>query len=173
MIMAKDCERLGSLNYDYAHIFANDNSIIQANAEVQWLVLPPQFRLEGLLKLHDRKPVERDFVVGAKLTHLHVLFLVQLALARQVPKPSSELVSISVKMLGLVVEAIVLKDSLSNSGTSLVWKESKPLTYEPQLTFERSPTLGYQLRALFASFCSISRLRSRQRISLGLKPYKT
>ena len=155
------------------HISTNQFSVIQANAEAQWLALPPQFRLEAPLKLCDRKPIERDFLVGAKLCHLHVLFLVQLALARHIQEPSSQLVSTSVKMLSLVIEAVVLKDSLVNSGTGLVWKESGPMIYDPGLTSYRSPTMGYQLLALFASFCSISRPPSRQWTSLGPKPCKT
>ncbi|GLB11588.1 hypothetical protein AtubIFM57258_008458 [Aspergillus tubingensis] len=37
-------------------------------------------------------------------------------------EPDSDLLDISLKMLGLVVETILLKDQIVNSGTSLVWK---------------------------------------------------
>lgn len=36
--------------------------------------------------------------------------------------PAPELFNISKDMLGLVVETILLKDQIVNSGTSLVWK---------------------------------------------------
>ena len=119
--------KAGFVQWQSRTYFTNYFSVIQAHAEAQWLALPPQFRLEGPLKLCDRKPIERDFLVGAKLCHLHVLFLVQLALARHIQEPSSQLVSTSAKMLSLVIEAVVLKDSLVNSGTGLVWKESWPI----------------------------------------------
>ncbi|KAF2138152.1 uncharacterized protein K452DRAFT_235039 [Aplosporella prunicola CBS 121167] len=95
---------------------------IQADAEAQWEALPPQFRLEGALKACDRHPVERDFLVSARLNHLHVLFLLRLALVREVPGPDAQLLSISTNMLSVVVEAVVLRESLANSGTSVAWK---------------------------------------------------
>lgn len=62
--------------------------------------------------------------MSSKLNHLHVLFLLRLALVGRLPEPDPRLIAISVTMLRLVVEAIMLKDHLANSGTSLVWKVS-------------------------------------------------
>ena len=72
----------------------------------------------------NRKPIERDFVVAAKLNHLHVLFLVQLALAGQISEPTPGLVALSANILSLVVEAIMFKTYLVNSGTGMIWRVS-------------------------------------------------
>ena len=64
-------------------------------------------------------------MVSAKLNHLHILFLLQLGLSRRVSEPNDELVNISASMLGIVVEATLHKSRLANSGTGLVWKESR------------------------------------------------
>lgn len=53
---------------------------MQSDAEALWLLLPSHFRLEGDLMSCDRRPIERDFMVSARLNHLHVLFLLRLAL---------------------------------------------------------------------------------------------
>ena len=68
--------------------------------------------------------MEKDFLVSIQLNHLHVLLLLRLALVHRVSEPDTRLLAISVNMLGVIAEAIVLRDSLANSGTSLVWKES-------------------------------------------------
>lgn len=65
-------------------------------------------------------------MVNMKLNYLHVQFLLRLALLRPMTTdPDPELLSISMDMLSLVVEAIMLKDQIINSGTSLVWKVSQ------------------------------------------------
>ncbi|KAF4123735.1 Fungal Zn(2)-Cys(6) binuclear cluster domain [Geosmithia morbida] len=95
---------------------------IQAQAETQWAALPDSFRLEKPMKLYDRKPFELDIMLGIKLNQLHVLFLVRLAVVRRFSEPHPELSAIAQEMLALVVEAIVLKEHIVHSGTSLVWK---------------------------------------------------
>lgn len=70
------------------------------------------------------QPFKRDLLVGTKLNYLHTLFLAQLALLNRVNVPSQELIRVSVDILGLAVEATLLKDTLCNSGTTLVWKAS-------------------------------------------------
>lgn len=57
-----------------------------------------------------------------RLNHLHVLFLLRLALVHRVSEPDARLLAISADILGLVIEAVILKDCLANSGTSLIWK---------------------------------------------------
>lgn len=84
--------------------------------------LSPQFRLQGALKACTRSPVECDFLVSARLNHLHILLLLNVALQRHVSEPDTRLVIISANMLSLVIQAILLKERLANSGTSLIWK---------------------------------------------------
>lgn len=67
-------------------------------------------------------------MVNMKLAYLHVQFLLGLALLRPITtNPDPELFSISMDMLSLVVESIMLKDQIINSGTSLVWKVSQEI----------------------------------------------
>jgi hypothetical protein len=103
--------------------------IIKANTEADWNDLPPHFRLEGPLKFCSRKAVERDFMVSARLNHLHIMFLLRLALVRHVTRPDSQLISVSADILSLAVETAVLKHQLANSGTGVVWKERLPSHY--------------------------------------------
>ncbi|KAL7914397.1 hypothetical protein GGI35DRAFT_467506 [Trichoderma velutinum] len=72
------------------------------HALAQWAAVPRNLRLEGPLKQSDSSPV--------------------VPLARSRPQFDAELATVSAEMLGVVTEAIMLKDQLSNSGTSLVWK---------------------------------------------------
>lgn len=51
-------------------------------------------------------------------------FLLELTITPRVSNPGVQLLLTSADMLSLVVEAIVLKQRLANSGTSLVWKVS-------------------------------------------------
>ncbi|KAF2704996.1 hypothetical protein K504DRAFT_506464 [Pleomassaria siparia CBS 279.74] len=101
-------------------IRAEKASRIRADAEAQWVALPAHFHLNEPLSFYDRRPVEMDFLVGTRLNYLHVKFMLQLSLVHRVSEPESELLAISAGMLSIVVEAIVLKHRLANSGTSLV-----------------------------------------------------
>ncbi|OBT83805.1 hypothetical protein VE02_08659 [Pseudogymnoascus sp. 03VT05] len=69
-------------------------------------------------------PFERDFLAGARLDHLHILFLLCLVSLRHISEPDDSLLEVAVEMLSLVVETIVLRERLVNSGTSLIWKVS-------------------------------------------------
>ena len=100
---------------------------MQTHAEASWEALPQRFRLNGSLKTYIGTPFERDFLVSARLNYLHVFFLLRLASQQHVPSPDESLVDISLAMLSLVVEAVVLRDHLANSGTGLVWKVRVPL----------------------------------------------
>lgn len=99
-------------------------SIIQAHAQTQWQALPSDFRLEGPLRMCNRKPIERDFLVSARLNYLHVLLLLRMSLAQHVPAKDDEIIAISASMLSLTVEALILKSQLANSGTGLIWRVS-------------------------------------------------
>lgn len=99
-------------------------STIRAHAEEQWQALPPEFRLEGPLRMCNRKPIERDFLVSARLNYLHVLLLLRMSLAQHIPVQDNEMIDISASMLSLTVEALILKSHLANSGTGLIWRVS-------------------------------------------------
>ncbi|PLB45480.1 hypothetical protein P170DRAFT_449171 [Aspergillus steynii IBT 23096] len=103
--------------------FADGNSAIQDRAEAQWRALPPQFRLEGSIRQYNqRSPFERDFLISARLNQLHVLFLLRLLLLDTLVDPDTSIVIIAGEMLALVVEIILIRDQLTNSGTGLIWK---------------------------------------------------
>lgn len=85
-------------------------------------MLPSRFQLKGCLKQFSTDPFQRDFVASVRLNHLHVLFLLQLLLLETPAEPSSSIVEIAEQMLSIVVETILLRDQLINSGTSLPWR---------------------------------------------------
>lgn len=65
-------------------------------------------------------------MANMKLNYLHVHFLLRLACVRPMTSDRDpELFRVSTEMLRLVVETILLKDQIINSGTSLVWKVSQ------------------------------------------------
>ncbi|KAM5370493.1 hypothetical protein ACJA88_010074 [Fusarium oxysporum] len=97
-------------------------SRIQNTAELQWSSLPKHFRLDMPMKSYDRSAAELDLMLGIKLNYLHVLFLQHLALVRRVSEPDTQLRNIAQEILSLVVEAVLFKDHLVHSGTSLTWK---------------------------------------------------
>lgn len=92
--------------------------------EVAWAAIPNTLRLEKPLSSYNRRHVEIDFLVSTKLNFAHVKFLLELTITPRVSNPGIELLRTSAEILSLVVEAIVLKQRLANSGTSLVWKVS-------------------------------------------------
>lgn len=105
-----------------------------------WTRLPPHFRIEHSLHPHiQRTPFELDLLLNNRLQYLQVLFLLHGAESHG----GESLLEISEEMLSLVVDAIVLRDRLVNSGVSLIWKVS-----------------NYGLRA--AGMVSLSLLRSRR-----------
>jgi hypothetical protein len=67
---------------------------------------------------------ERDFLAGVRLQHLHVLFLLRLLLLQSLTEPDMATIETAGQMLSLVVEIILLRDQLTNSGTGLIWKVS-------------------------------------------------
>lgn len=96
-------------------------SLIHADAEEQWILLPQRFHLERPLLSYDRHPVELDFMVSARLNYLHVMLLLQLALDCST-LPGAQLLEAAAEMLTITIDAIVTRHRLANSGTSLVWK---------------------------------------------------
>lgn len=61
-------------------------------------------------------------LASIRFDQLHVLFLLQLSFMDSLTEPDSSIVDVSDQMLALVVEAILLRDQLVFSGTSLLWK---------------------------------------------------
>ncbi|KAJ5821717.1 uncharacterized protein N7525_011001, partial [Penicillium rubens] len=102
--------------------FSQKASIIRQKAETQWAHLPPHFHLSGSLKECSGDAFERDLLASIRLDQLHVLFLLQLSFLDTLTEPDSSILDISDQMLSLVVDAILLRDQLVNSGTGLVWK---------------------------------------------------
>lgn len=97
-------------------------SIIQRKTEEQWNALPAHFRLESSLKQCAQSPFQRDFLAHVRLTHLHVLFLLRLLLLNTLSEPDIPIIETAGQMLALVVEIILLREQLTNSGTGLIWK---------------------------------------------------
>jgi hypothetical protein len=99
-------------------------SRIETDAEAQWACFPVQFRLDQPLISYDRRAVKLDFMVSARLNYMHVIFLLRAATVVRITELDTHLVAISADILSLVVEAIVMRQYLANSGTSLIWKVS-------------------------------------------------
>ncbi|KAJ5794093.1 Transcription factor [Penicillium paradoxum] len=108
--------------YKHRDNFNHKASIIRQKAESQWANLPSKFRLSASLKECSANAFERDILASIRLDQLHVLFLLQLSFLDTLTEPDPLILDISDQTLALVVEAILLRDQLINSGTGLVWK---------------------------------------------------
>lgn len=116
-------------------------------AEEHWSALPERFRVSGGNPDHLITPFERDFLISLQLNHLHVMFLLRRLLLDRLSEPDGPLIEIAQRMLALVVEAILTRDELANSGTKLSWKVScrqSLQSYHNSLTPPRSPTTDFQ-----------------------------
>jgi hypothetical protein len=97
-------------------------SDIARRTDEQWEALPAHFRLEGNLNECTTNPFERDFLLSTRLNHLQVKFLLRFVLLDSLAQPDEMIVTIAQQMLSLVVEGILLREYLANSGTGLIWK---------------------------------------------------
>ncbi|CAG9954335.1 unnamed protein product [Clonostachys rosea f. rosea IK726] len=97
-------------------------SRIKEREAAHWEALPASFRYEGSLKDYPQSPFERDFVASIRLNHLHILFLVRLLHLDRLAEPDEPIVEIAKEMTNLIVEVILFREQLANSGTSLIWK---------------------------------------------------
>ena len=147
--------------------------MIQSQAEAQWQALPSHFRLESSLKQSVQGPFERDFVAGVRLHHLHVLFLLRLLLLRSPTEPDLPIIETAGQMLTLVVEIILLRDQLTNSGTGLIWKVSRTRCSLPvsslirQVAYYGLPAAGMMLLAMLKHHMpGAHRTRSLQDLSV-------
>jgi hypothetical protein len=152
-------ERARRAAYEDAPLFfegTNFRRSLEAEAKMQWLALPPHFRLTGPLKSCASRPMERDFLISVRLNHLHIMFLLRLVLQRHIPEPSADLVVISASMLSICIEGALLKNELANSGTSLVWKVGN--------------IICTRNRYLCAAGCLLRAIGRRNNLSLAIKP---
>jgi hypothetical protein len=104
-------------------------SVVNTELNQLWSELPQHMRLEGSLRAYKhRSSFEQDFLLFARLDWLQVRFLLGsgelLHRSADAPQDHVSLLAVSGEMLSLVVEAIVSRDQLINSGTGLVWKVS-------------------------------------------------
>ncbi|KAL4962740.1 uncharacterized protein BDV14DRAFT_202560 [Aspergillus stella-maris] len=103
--------------------FQGKVATIKASAEKQFTLLPAHFQLHGpLRKYTTTDPFKRDFVAAVRLNHLHVLFLLSLLQLRTPAEPDGTIIAVAEEMISIVVDLILLRDQIVNSGTSLVWK---------------------------------------------------
>ncbi|KAI9155081.1 Notoamide biosynthesis cluster protein O' [Paramyrothecium foliicola] len=108
-------------NRQRAH--ASKTTELRRKIHAEWEALPAHFRLTTSLKeCRHRPPFEKDFLVGTRLDYLHTNFLLDLSSQGKVSEPDEVIVSTAAEMLSLVVELVILRDSIVNSGSSLVWK---------------------------------------------------
>ncbi|KAH7029784.1 uncharacterized protein B0I36DRAFT_205915, partial [Microdochium trichocladiopsis] len=140
----------------------------QARAQAQWAALPAHFKLENnSLKQHlaagpsaTATPTpatpggvvdsigppttqcttafQRDFIASVRLDYLHVLFLLRLLFMNSFAEPDASMVEISEGILELVVDIVLVRDQLTNSGTNLSWK----------VTYYGLPAVGILLLAI-------------------------
>ncbi len=97
-------------------------STIRETIATHWRAVPAELRLEHDLTLCHRTPIERDLPAAVRMQHLHVHFLLELALAGRVSEPPGSLLKAAADLLHLVVQAVVLKQHLMSSGTQLTFK---------------------------------------------------
>ncbi|UKZ74349.1 hypothetical protein TrVFT333_002014 [Trichoderma virens FT-333] len=95
---------------------------LRLKIDQQWQDLPPHYRLTTSLKDCPLGPFARDFLAGARLEYLHTHFLLGFLSQRKVAEPDEALLRTSTEMLSIVVETIILRDRMANSGTCLIWK---------------------------------------------------
>ncbi|KAL6856629.1 hypothetical protein J3F83DRAFT_752239 [Trichoderma novae-zelandiae] len=106
------------------HVFSETGIIndLRLKIDQQWQDLPPHYRLTTSLKDCPLGPFARDFLAGARLEYLHTHFLLGFLSQRKVAEPDEALLRTASEMLSIVVETIILRDRMANSGTCLIWK---------------------------------------------------
>ncbi|KAM0519145.1 hypothetical protein ACHAPE_004145, partial [Trichoderma viride] len=106
------------------HAFCETDIIndLRQRIDQQWQDFPPHYRLTTNLKDCPLGPFSRDFLAGARLEYLHTHFLLGFLSQRKVAEPDEALLKTASEMLSIVVEIIILRDRMANSGTCLIWK---------------------------------------------------
>ncbi|KAI5924560.1 hypothetical protein F4810DRAFT_129970 [Camillea tinctor] len=95
---------------------------LRATADAQWNALPAHFQLRGSPKQGNISPFERDLMISIRLNYLHIIFLLHRLLLKSWMEPDASIVDVSQEMLTIVVDAMLCRDTLVNSGTNLTWK---------------------------------------------------
>ncbi|KAL4812584.1 hypothetical protein BDW67DRAFT_193577 [Aspergillus spinulosporus] len=111
---------------------------IRATAEKQFDLLPTHLKLECSLRKCTNDSFKRDFLAAVRLNHLHVMFMLSLLQLHTPAEPDTPTVEIAEEIISLIVDLILLRDQIVNSGTSLVWK----------ITYYALPAAGILLLAL-------------------------
>ncbi|OHE93140.1 hypothetical protein CORC01_11552, partial [Colletotrichum orchidophilum] len=99
-----------------------DISDLHEQIEALWQDLPSHFRLCTSLRECRQDPFERDFLAHIRLDYLQNLFLLGLVSQQPISEPNDDLLDVAIEMLSIVVEVILLRNQLVNSGTCLIWK---------------------------------------------------
>jgi hypothetical protein len=97
-------------------------NMIRYDLEQLWLELPAHFRLTTTLAASKGSPFTRDFLANQRLEYLHTHFLLGLTYLQKHPEPNETLLGVSGEMLSLIVEIVLLRNKLVNSGTGWLWK---------------------------------------------------
>ncbi|KAL4899919.1 hypothetical protein BDW74DRAFT_188810 [Aspergillus multicolor] len=97
---------------------------IKLRADKQFRLLPSHFQHCGSLRARGQglDRFEGDFLGAVRLNHLHVVFLLQLLQLDSPAQPDPPIIEVAEEIVLIVVDLILLRDRLVNSGTSLVWK---------------------------------------------------
>ncbi|KAH8122896.1 hypothetical protein LI328DRAFT_169252 [Trichoderma asperelloides] len=142
------------------HAFCETDIIndLRQRIDQQWQDLPPHYRLTTSLKDCPLGPFSRDFLAGARLEYLHTHFLLGFLSQRKVAEPDEALLKIASEMLSIVVETIILRDRMANSGTCLIWKVAQ----------YGLPAAGFISLALLNSTTPDSHQFSRSKMIQGL-----
>ncbi|RKK91727.1 hypothetical protein BFJ68_g16112 [Fusarium oxysporum] len=114
---------------DVDHHHVEEAKYIMQRVEDLWITLPDHFKLSTSLRHSHADPFSNDFIVGLRLDYLHTLFLLHLASSKQMSQPGDALLAISGEILSHIIEVVMLRDRLVNSGTSLSWKVSLELEF--------------------------------------------
>lgn len=121
--------------------------------EQLWLDMPAHFRLTTSLAESTGSPFAKDFLVNQRLEYLHTHFLLGLVTLQKNPDPDEDLLDTSGQILNLVVEVILLRNKLVNSGTCWLWKvrylSAELFTSCCMLTSSRSLISVFQLLAWY------------------------
>lgn len=136
---------------------ADRPSQLRGRVEKQWQDLPAHFRRATSLPERRTSPFQRDFLAGTRLDYLHILFLLGLVSEPGLFGPNDDLLMVATEMLSIVVEVIILRDQLVNSGSCLIWKVSNgtfDLGKSPPFRGNmRSLMLGWTGRAIRTARC--------------------
>lgn len=96
--------------------------MIRYDLEQLWLELPMHFRLTSSLATAKGTPFIKDFLANQRLEYLHTHFVLGLTYLQKHSEPNEPLIEVAGEMLSLVVEVMLLRNKLVNSGTNWLWK---------------------------------------------------